>query len=381
MLRRLSRHAKIFGYCSAMASTPACSIYDSDLLAAAKGGSSALEEDPRGSGGSSKADQSGGTENGGTGGRASGGDRGDVSMGGAGSDAPTDATGGAESCPSGDCCPDDPKKKTPGDCGCGEADDDRDGDLTADCHDSCPDAATKIEPGDCGCSVSAFDETMCSTLKQGIIHRYSFEGTGAEIIDSVGARHGQIVNDGVQSGGMLKLDGTDQYVSLPAGMISSLTSATFELWFTWNGGGEYQRIFDFGNSLGDPPAGVTYLYLAASKKGEGPGSGFALTGKTLVATSSTLLLDIGVQSHLVLVVDQVGKTLALYRDGEFQSGLAFKNTLSEIDDVYGYLGRSLFSGDPYLNGSIDELRIYDVALSQSEVSYSYEQGHDAALFD
>ena len=38
----------------------------------------------------------------------------------------------------GDACPDDPDKTEPGQCGCGVADTDRDGDGTADCKDNCP---------------------------------------------------------------------------------------------------------------------------------------------------------------------------------------------------------------------------------------------------
>lgn len=46
-----------------------------------------------------------------------------------------------------DACPDDPDKTEPGACGCGVADDDRDGDGAADCVDDCPDNPNVVQVG------------------------------------------------------------------------------------------------------------------------------------------------------------------------------------------------------------------------------------------
>ncbi|MBN1656541.1 MAG: C-type lectin domain-containing protein [Deltaproteobacteria bacterium] len=50
-----------------------------------------------------------------------------------------------------DLCPDDDEKYDPGQCGCGEPDEDSDLDGFADCNDLCPDDSAKTEPGICGC--------------------------------------------------------------------------------------------------------------------------------------------------------------------------------------------------------------------------------------
>jgi hypothetical protein len=34
-----------------------------------------------------------------------------------------------------------------------------------------------------------------------------------------------------------------------------------------------------------------------------------------------------------------------------------------------WLGRSIYTADPYFNGAIDDFRIYDRALSEAEVRY------------
>ncbi len=357
------RHLKILGYSAAIAWTTCCTVYDPSLLEEARHGSGEMSS----IGGNSTTGGSSGATGGGSSSGGTAGSGGNASSGG-------DGSGGG--CPQGDCCPDDSEKDDPGECGCGQPDDDSDNDLTADCNDLCPDEPTKTEPGDCGCDVPQAVEANCSVLKKGLIHRYSFQGTGTEATDSIGGQHGTISAGGVQSGGVVTLDGTDQHVSLPAGMISSLTGATFEAWFTWSGGEAYQRIMDFG----DTSAG-SYLYLAVSRSDEGPGSGFSLPGAGAIKTKATTFVTTGVQHHIVLVADEAGGAFSLYLDGAFESGIAFASSLTNINDVHGYLGRSLYEADPYFAGTIDEFRIYDVALTQAQITYSRAEGPDAVIFE
>jgi hypothetical protein len=92
-----------------------------------------------------------------------------------------DAGCSASSSGSDDCCPDDDAKIDPGQCGCGNADDDRDDDGTADCVDECPDDAMKTAPGICGCGRLDSDQggvTSCAGLVSALLHRYLFDGSG-----------------------------------------------------------------------------------------------------------------------------------------------------------------------------------------------------------
>ncbi len=389
MLSALMRPREIAVCCLVLSWIASCSIYDTELLAGAHGGNK-TNHVAEGDGGSGTGGHVGGDGDGDQ--NSSGGDSGDGGgspMGGEGGSGGDPSTGGIDGaggdqggCPGGDCCPDNPDKDEPGECGCEEPEDDTDGDSTPDCVDLCPDEPTKIEPGHCGCTVTATDEPNCAALKNGIIHRYSFNDSGGVARDSVSGSDGTLENAAVQSGGFVVLDGVDQYVSLPAGMISSLTDATFEAWFTWNGGGDYQRIMDFGDTTGSPAVGNTYLYLAASRIDEGPGSGFSLVGNSSeIQTEGTPVLETGVQHHIVLVVDETNAVISLYINGSFQSGVAFSSSLMNINDVHGFLGKSLFEADSTFNGEFDEFRIYDAALTLPQITYSRAQGPDATVFD
>ncbi len=115
---------------------------------------------------------------------------------------------------------------------------------------------------------------------------------------------------------------------------------------------------------------------------EGPGGGFSLTGNANeVETEATSVIATGVQHHIVLVANETDGAFSLYVDGTFESGVAFTSSLTNVNDANGYLGRSLFEADPNFKGSLDEFRIYDVALTGPQIAYSRAQGPDTVIFE
>ena len=65
-------------------------------------------------------------------------------------------------------------------------------------------------------------------------------------------------------GQVMLLDGQDDYVELPPGLLENVTDITITCWFNWAGGGNWQRVYSFGysNSVGStPPSVVSTLYL------------------------------------------------------------------------------------------------------------------------
>jgi hypothetical protein len=50
-----------------------------------------------------------------------------------------------------------------------------------------------------------------------------------------------------KTGCAIDLDGTNDYVTLPGG-VADAVDITVAAWVNWDGGGNWQRIFDFGNN-------------------------------------------------------------------------------------------------------------------------------------
>jgi Concanavalin A-like lectin/glucanases superfamily len=258
--------------------------------------------------------------------------------------------------------------------------------------DAKADAAPDVPP-DNGCP----NPTLCA-LKAALVHRYTFDGTGTKATDSVGTAHGTVINAQLAGNGTVVLAGgtTDQYVDLPNGIVKSLTDATFETWVTWNGGAAWQRIFDFGNSDADAAEGTrgnasTTLYLTpqAMMVASFPGPSVMLVGfkrsdvisnnETHVMSSQALAT--GMMMHVALVVDDTNNQMTLYKNGAFESSVAFTDSLSMLNDVNNWLGRSQYSADSGFAGTIHEFRIYRAALSQSAIMASYVAGANPAFLN
>jgi hypothetical protein len=64
----------------------------------------------------------------------------------------------------------------------------------------------------------------------------------------------------------------------------------------------------------------------------------------------------------------------LYLDGALAASANHSRSLSNVLNTYAYLGESLISDDPNFNGSIDEFRIYNHALTQTEIANNEAEG-------
>jgi hypothetical protein len=295
--------------------------------------------------------------------------------------------------PTVDNCPDDPAKSAPGVCGCGIPDDNFDGDAALDCVEACPDNAARTTPsGACGCS-SLTDTAACTALRNAVRNLYTFDGEGVQILDSLGDADGTLLDDDgatpaadlqrLQVNGRLNLDGFGSFVDLPDGLISSLGSASFEVWVSWRGGAAWPRIFDFGSA--NAGAGQTYLFLTPSNGNTttlraayslaGPGA-----AETLVDGLAALPIAGGAGAtleHVAVVVDDTLGTLRLYLNGAELGAVPLADNLAAINDVNNWLGRSNYAADPPLFGSLVEFRIYDQALTAAQLRTSFQAGPGA----
>jgi len=268
---------------------------------------------------------------------------------------------------------------------------DRDSDGTPDCDDACPDNPNKIAPGVCGCYLPEDDESepgvaSCSGLLDSLVHRYSFNGSGAVVTDSLGGPDGTVVNAELSGDGTVALEGrmTDEYVDLPNGILSVLDSVTLETWLTWYGGNEWQRIFDFGDGSSgvedeQSPGGFSYLFLTPHIPDSGGGFlrvAYQRNGAGEIQLDAPNPLYTAKVAHVAVTFDASSETLSLYLDGVLQNSNVFgiPVRMSEINDINNWLGRSQFVADAELGGRIEEFRIYSAALNADQIRTSFSSG-------
>jgi hypothetical protein len=208
-----------------------------------------------------------------------------------------------------------------------------------------------------------------------LIHRYSFTDISAGIVDEVGRAHGVIVGKAVQGEGRMILDAAT-YGELPNTVLDGLKDFTLEVWFTTYRARVWERIFDFGEAANGN--GKTYLFFTSQVPGASGTMRFAVrpTGGTERVLDTALDPVANVETHIAVVFDDTNNQMLVYHDGELSRSAANNTSLSQINIVHSWLGRSMFSSDPGFEGEFNEFRIYDAALDATEIRRSYNAGPD-----
>ncbi len=204
-----------------------------------------------------------------------------------------------------------------------------------------------------------FDVRVPVSPHPDLLAHFEFDG---HVQNSVGTAHGTAFGGPGYAGGWfdraIDLDGSDDHVQLPANVIPALTDATFATRFRWDGGGAWQRIFDFGNNT------TQYFFLTPSS-----GSGtlrFAITlgGNATQQFIETEPAPIGEWTHVAVVLE--GNTGTLYVNGAPATSGSITLDPAQVAPTLNYLGKSQWP-DPAFNGALDDFRVIGRALTAAEV--------------
>lgn len=186
----------------------------------------------------------------------------------------------------------------------------------------------------------------------------------ANLNDSAGTNHGAVFGSpayGVGHDGRrnsaIRLDGVNDYVDLPDSVTAS-ADITIAAWVNWNGGGDWQRVFDFGNDT------TTYMFLTPKSGDNTMRFGITEGSSADEQILETAPLPIGEWVHLTLTLG--GNTGILYVNGEPQVAGQILLNPSDINATNNYLGKSQWN-DPLFNGRLDDLQIFNYALHPSQV--------------
>ena len=217
-----------------------------------------------------------------------------------------------------------------------------------------------------GDSAPEIDASDAGDLGSGLVAFYKFDETsGTSAADSSGNNHTATLAGGATFGAGLQnnavtLSGSNEYVSLPTGIVSGLPSFSVTAWVKLAASPTWNRIFDFGTDT------TTYMFLT-------PNSGstlrFSITtggfnGEQQINATS---LPTGSWQHVAVTLSGAVGTLYVQGAQVAQSTTLTLSPSSLGSTTHNWLGRSQYSVDPYLDGQLDNVRIYSRALSAGEV--------------
>lgn len=240
---------------------------------------------------------------------------------------------------------------------------------------------------------SATQSVQVISLPTTMAHRYSFNDGTAN--DSIGTANGTFFNNSGQSSitnGQLNLAGIDKgdYVDLGSYVVSTTNIAnnalTFETWFTLGPSqGAWTRIWDFGNlsgTIGASSGNSYWSFMPNTANNGGVGRTEISSGGNLDVDTANFLGKTNVHVAVVFNPNPSRQFFGMYVNGKLVNSAATGNkNLGSINNVYSWLGRSLWSGDSALTGSIDEFRIYNGELDRFQIAASFQSGPNTTNFN
>ncbi|EEF60159.1 LamG-like jellyroll fold domain-containing protein [Pedosphaera parvula] len=165
-------------------------------------------------------------------------------------------------------------------------------------------------------------------------------------------------------GSVLNLTGGNQYMNLPATVG---IARTFSAWVKWRGGNAWQRIFDFGRD-------TQHWFFLTPKDSSGMiQCGISPEASTYVQViESQIPFPLNQWCHVTVTMD--GRQGILFLNG---NAIAVNNSVnvwpSDVVPVRAFIGRSEYSGDPYLNAQLDSVYLDSEPLSSLQVMQNFLQ--------
>jgi hypothetical protein len=223
---------------------------------------------------------------------------------------------------------------------------------------------------------------LASAAQADLTHRYSFkDGTK----DSVGKVDATLKGAAKIADGKLTLDNGDKtsadadlaYVEFGTPILPKEGSVSIAMWFSGKEMGQFSRLLDIGGK--DDTSGTAFIYLTARTGDDGSRAAISATDAGSKSNVDGVRLDDDKPHLAIAVIDGTAKKLHLYVDGK-EVGTATDlgdNTLDKVKQDHAWIGKSAFDTDPGLSGTINELRIYNEALTADQVAAIAKAGADA----
>ncbi|MHC4084388.1 MAG: lamin tail domain-containing protein [Planctomycetota bacterium] len=208
---------------------------------------------------------------------------------------------------------------------------------------------TMMDPG---------DSSMYSS--EGLVAHWKFDdGPGSTAIDSAGSNNGTLIGDPTWTAGRingaLSFDGADDYVDVSP--IAALAGDTFtvQAWILVDeSAGPWNPIL---TQHGSPPNNDGYYFYVAN----GALTFYVVENPSFAQTTSPETLNTNQWYNVAATND--GSNLKLYIDGRFRHSVSSTGFTGVNDEAY--IGCEIET-PLYYHGLIDDVRIYNRAISESE---------------
>ena len=224
-----------------------------------------------------------------------------------------------------------------------------------------------------------YAETVAAT--PGLRHWWRLGDTGTTAMDSRGSNSGAYSGGSARIAGLLAgdtdaahdFDGTNDSVDLAPGPFGTPARFSVEAWVRIgsqkSGSGQHFLVTDSNDDLG---ADGFVLSVDSANR---PQLYVGRTATTRVTVSSSAALSVGTTHHVVGTYD--GASARIYVNGIQRGSVAYSGGITYSASRDLYLARQKKSSGRsgrWLDGTLDEVALYDVALPAATVQAHYDRG-------
>ncbi|UOB17848.1 beta-L-arabinofuranosidase domain-containing protein [Abyssalbus ytuae] len=232
------------------------------------------------------------------------------------------------------------------------------------------------------------DQMLDGIGETGLIARYVFDGNVKDWSRNnlhakiYGSDAGFIKDDFF--GEVLSLSANNNtYVSIPGEALLGVESLSITGWIYMNSVKKGQPFFDFGKN------DKTHFFVipVGTENKEGYQANIIKSGKSMCQTiAENSEVKVNQWIHLAVVLNIPSKSMSIYMNG-IKVGEA-KNAELELEKIFDhnsgkknllYIGKSLMTGNPYLNARLYDFRIYRIPLTEKQIAgihYNSLKGND-----
>lgn len=167
------------------------------------------------------------------------------------------------------------------------------------------------------------------------------------------------------------------YIEIPKGsdgkdLLNGLSEVTVSALVNWEDDGQNRWIFGFG-AVATPETNKYFFATPRHSSGNVTVAGISENGyPTEALVKGTSRLTAGAWKLVTIVFSETTNTVTYYVDGTqvatgSAGGKKLTNLINPAASFSGFIGKSIFTGDPYYKGKVSDFRVYKGALTTSEV--------------
>ena len=250
-----------------------------------------------------------------------------------------------------------------------------------------------------------------NNLDRGLVLHSDFEGDARDYspnhLDGILRNNAEISDDCAVGESSVYFNGERAYVEYPAGEVYFNKNYSVSIWVKWEEARVFSRILDFNQVM--PGDGNSISLFAGLPSDDSKNDlwfeqwiadGYDAVRNVLDVTENPDDASLGYEfqtgqwDHYVLVykasapnlhgtkVNAKGQkvpykgVVTLYVNGKKAGSTTCCMQPQDIPTVANWLGRSRYSADPMFKGWLDDFRIYDRCLSDSEIQALYNLGSE-----